>query len=367
MKRVGIHDVARAAGVSPTTVSHALNGRGQVSAETRSRVERAATELGYSPNRIASALRRQRTGVIGFVSDEIATTPFAGRILLGAQDASAELGTLLMVVNSNGDAEVERAQIGALLAQRVDAIVYASMSHRRSVVPTLLAAVPTVLVNTFDPESEVVSVVPDEEGIGYTAAQRMLEAGHRSIVHLSIEQPGPAVEGRQRGYEKALTEAGAEAPVVRVPGRANAAAGRAALRLAVAAHPDLTGVVCFNDLMAMGVYQVASIELDLPIPERLSVIGVDNLETVAAQLQPGLTTVALPHYEMGRWGLARAAALAADRAVPVEQTLLPGPLVERDSVGPAAAAVAPALGVVEALDHRYRTVSSRSGAPRVAG
>lgn len=366
MKRVGIHDVARAAGVSTTTVSHALNGRGQVSAATRSRVERAAVELGYSPNRIASALRRQRTGVIGFVSDEIATTPFAGRILLGAQDASAELGTLLMVVNSNGDAEVERAQIGALLAQRVDAIVYATMSHRRSVVPTLLANVHTVLVNTFDPESELVSVVPDEERIGYTATRRMLDAGHRSLVHLTIEQPGPAVERRQLGYERALAEVGAEPAVVRVGGRANAAAGREALRRAVAAHPDLTGVVCFNDLMAMGVYQVAEIELDLPIPERLSVIGVDNLETVAAQLQPGLTTVALPHYEMGRWGLARAAALAADRAVPVEQTLLPGPLVERDSVAPVAPPMAHEEGALESLDHRYRTVSSRSGRPGVA-
>jgi LacI family transcriptional regulator len=367
MKRVGIHDVARAAGVSTTTVSHALSGRGQVSAETRSRVERAAAELGYSPNRIASALRQQRTGIIGFVSDEIATTPFAGRILLGAQDASAELGTLLMVVNSNGDAEVERAQIGALLAQRVDAVVYATMSHRRSHVPTLLAAVPTVLVNTFDPDVRLVSVVPDEEGIGYTATRRMLEAGHRSLVHLTIEQPGPAVEGRQRGYERALAEAGLPAPVVRVPGKSNAAAGREALRRASAMHPDLTGVVCFNDLMAMGVYQAASTEPILLIPDRLSVIGVDNLETVAAQLEPGLTTVALPHYEMGRWGLARAAALAADRAVPIEPTLLPGPLVERDSVTPNRNSVAPVQGSREALDHRYRTVSSRFGSPSVAG
>src|SRR3954471_888334 len=366
MKRVGIHDVARAAGVSVTTVSHALNGRGQVSAQTRSRVESAAAELGYSPNRIASALRRQRTGVVGFVSDEIATTPFAGRILLGAQDASAELGTLLMVVNSNGDAEVERAQIGSLLGQRVDAIVYATMGHRQSRVPALLAAVPTVLVNTFDPEADLVSVVPDEEGIGYTATRRMIEAGHRALVHLTIEQPGPAVERRQVGYEKALAEVGAEAPVVRVPGRANAAAGREALRRAVEEHPDLTGVGCFNDLMAMGVYQVASIELDLAIPERLSVIGVDNLETVAAQLQPGLTTVALPHYEMGRWGLARAAALAADRAVPVEQTLLPGPLVERDSVVAVPASASPIQGAPDARDHRYRTVSSALGRPSVA-
>ena len=93
-KRVGIVDVAAAAGVSVTTVSHALNGRGQVNPETRARVERVAAELGYSPNRIATALRNQRSGIIGFVSDEIATTPFAGRILLGAQDASAEVTQL---------------------------------------------------------------------------------------------------------------------------------------------------------------------------------------------------------------------------------------------------------------------------------
>jgi LacI family transcriptional regulator len=366
MKRVGIHDVARATGVSVTTVSHALNGRGQVSAETRMRVQAAAAELGYSPNRIASALRGRRTGVIGFVSDEIATTPFAGRILLGAQDASTELGTLLMVVNSTGDAEVEQAQIGVLLAQRVDAIVYATMGHRRSTVPRQLGSVPIVLVNTFDPDADVVSVVPDEEGIGYAATRRLLDAGHRSLVHLTIEQPGPAVERRQRGFETAAAEAGAAAAVVRVPGKSNAAAGRAAFRRAVEAHPALTAVVCFNDLMAMGVYQVAS-EVGLAIPEGLSVIGVDNLETVAAQLQPGLTTVALPHYEMGRWGLARAAALVADRAVPTGQTLLPGPLVERDSVTSIEAASAPVQGDADAAGHRYRTVSQGSESPRLAG
>lgn len=362
MKRVGIREVAQAAGVSATTVSHALNGRGQVSPATRMRVERTAAELGYSPNRIASALRRQRTGVIGFVSDEIAVTPFAGRIVLGAQEAAAELGALLMVVNTTGKPDVEHAQIAALLAQRVDAIVCATMYHRPVRLPAQLAGVPTVLVNTFDADVPVSSVVPDEEGIGYAATRRLLEAGHRDVAHLTITAPVPAVAGRLAGFRRAAAEAGVRPRVVEVPGpTANAAAGRAAFRRAVAADPAPTGVVCFNDLMAMGVYQVAAIELGLRVPEAFSVMGVDDLELVAAEVLPGLTTVALPHYEMGRWGLARAVELVGDRALPPVTVRMPGALVERASVAPPHRP----MTLEEGPGHRYRTVTSGSAASSV--
>ena len=149
-KRIGISDVARLAGVSATTVSHALSGQGKVSPQTRLRVEEVASQLGYAPNRIASALRRQRSGIIGFVGDEVATTPFAGQLVLGAQDAAAEAGFLLMMVNSNRDAEVELGQIRALLAHQVDGIVYAKMYHREVEVPAVLGQLPVVIADAYD-------------------------------------------------------------------------------------------------------------------------------------------------------------------------------------------------------------------------
>ncbi|MET0782554.1 MAG: LacI family DNA-binding transcriptional regulator, partial [Microbacterium sp.] len=162
-RRPSIRAVAARSGVSPTTVSHALSGTRAVRAETRERVIRAAAELGYTPNRLASGLRLQRTGVIGLVSDRIATTPFAGRIVQGAQDAARERGVVLMVVDAEGDAELEAQQLRALLDHRVDGILLARMSHQEVVRPPTLGEIPTVLVDGVPAGSWLVpAVAPDE-------------------------------------------------------------------------------------------------------------------------------------------------------------------------------------------------------------
>ena len=331
-ERVGIRTVAEAAGVSMTTVSHALSGGGQMAAETRERVRRVATELGYSPNRIARALRSRRSGVIGFVSDEIATTPFAGSIVLGAQEEAARRGLLLMVVNSNRDEGVEERQISALLDQQVDAVVYATMYHRRVTVPAALRQTPTVLVDAFDPDAAPPSIVPDEVRIGREATRLLLDAGHTRIAHLSIEDEGPGADGRLSGYGESMRNAGLEPLVVRVPGDARAETGRAAFRRALDCDPGLTAVFSFNDLMAMGVYQVAA-DRGWSIPRDLSVVGVDNFELVAAELRPGLTTFALPHYDMGRWAIDQVVALLEDPTSGAGRSTLPCPVVVRGSVG----------------------------------
>src|SRR6476646_4551955 len=122
--KVTIREVAQHAGVSVTTVSHALhNAPGQ-------RIRDAATELGYRPNRVAQSLRTQRTHTIGFLSDNIATTPYAGRMILGAQEAAAEAGSLLVLLSSGGDPDLEDLELAALNDRQVDGVVYASMFHR---------------------------------------------------------------------------------------------------------------------------------------------------------------------------------------------------------------------------------------------
>ena len=346
VKRIGISDVATAAGVSATTVSHALSGQGKVSEQTRSRVERIARELGYAPNRIASALRSRRSGIVGFVSDEIATTPFAGQLVLGAQDAASEAGLLLMVVNSNRDSAVESTQIAALLSQQVDAIVYAKMFHQRVVTPTLLRQVPTVLADAFDPDSRYMSVVPDEVQIATLAVETLVAAGHRDILHFTVEDDTPAKVGRLKGYNHVLDRHGVPAFQRRVitadveHGSPRTSQTRVAFADFLARERPPTAVFCFNDQFAMGVYQAAA-AAGLSIPHDLSVVGVDNLEIIAANLAPGLTTVALPHYDMGRWAVTTAAALMAglgpsgrvDEFEP-HSVKMPCELIERQSIAP---------------------------------
>ena len=127
-----MRDVAERSGVSVTTVSHVLNevpGK-RVNAETRSRVQRAADELLYRPNQLARGLRTQRSGMIGFLSDQVSTTPYAGRMIVGAQEAAEEAGSLLLLLDSGGDPDREDREVEALRERQVDGIVYATFFHR---------------------------------------------------------------------------------------------------------------------------------------------------------------------------------------------------------------------------------------------
>lgn len=343
-RRPSITAVAAMAGVSPTTVSHALSGTRAVRAETRERVIRAAAQLGYSPNRLASGLRLQHSGVIGLASDRIATTPFAGRIVQGAQDAARERGAVLMMVDSEGDPELEAAQLRSLADHRVDGIIVARMFHQEIARPDALGATPVVLVDAVPSGGwRVPAVAPDEHGIATTAVAHLLAAGHRRIALATTTDDAPASRGREAGFRSALDEAGLGASHALVErGTSDASGGRAAGRrlLDRPATERPTAVFCFNDQMAMGVYQAAS-ALGLDVPGDCSVLGVDDLDIVAAALEPALTTIALPHREMGRWGATMlldlvegghpAASWATDAAAPV---LLRCELIERASVAP---------------------------------
>ncbi|WP_307218165.1 LacI family DNA-binding transcriptional regulator [Microbacterium sp. SORGH_AS_0888] len=338
-KPVGITDVARAAQVSATTVSHALSGRGQVATATRERVRRVAEELGYSPNRLASALRSRRSNILGFVSDDIATTPFATRVVLGAQSVARERGQLLVVVNSNHDAEAEADQLAGLISAQVDAILYARMFHQAPVdLPEPLYSIPCVLIDATDAAGRVGSVVPDEVAIGEYATRTLIEAGHHDIAHTTVSRPGPGANGRVEGYERAMRDAGLRPRIVMGGDPPDARAGRIAVsRLLASSEPRPTALFCFNDAMAMGAYQEAG-AAGLSVPHDLSIIGVDNFEPIAAGLLPGLTTIALPHFEMGAWAVNTLLDALEGGFTPASPPVvaIPGRLETRGSVCPPA-------------------------------
>ena len=335
--RVRIKDVAAAAAVSVTTVSHILNeveGK-RINPETRQRVVETAKRLGYAPNDLARGLRLQRSNTIGFVSDEIATTPFAGRIILGAQEAAAQRGLLLLMLNTAGDTELERKEIDLLLQRQVDGVLYAAMSHRAVAVPERLGSVPTVLLDARSEDLAVPSVVPDEVQGGYTATRAVLDQGHRRIGFLNNVEDIPATQGRLAGYRRALAEAGiADDPGMVVTGMCDTAGGYRAAREILSRTPRPTALFCFNDRMAMGAYRAAA-EHGLAIPGDLSVIGFDNQELICDGVFPALTTVALPHYEMGARAVELLLALIAGEdhtSGPAGPELLPCPLVVRASI-----------------------------------
>lgn len=341
MARARLADVAAAAGVSTATVSLVLNDRVErITTETQERVRRAAADVGYTPNTVARGLRMQRTRTIGLISDTIATTPFAGRMLAGAQDVAREHGYLLFLVNTEGDPAVEEQAVRALVGQQVDAMIYAAMWHRVAEVPAGLPA-GTVFLDCRPAAGGFPAVVPDDREGGVAAVRELVAAGHHRIAYVDVDEDDPPVASalRHEGYLQVLAEAGISPdPALHVRGETSAAGGRAAVEqlLDLPADRRPTGIFCFNDRMAVGAY-VAVHRRGLDVPVDVSIVGYDDQQFVAGEQDPPLTTVALPHYEMGRW--ATEVALGVREPPRGDSTyLMPCPIVRRDSVGPPPAA-----------------------------
>ena len=157
-----IKDVARLAGVSFKTVSRVINRSPYVTEAIRQRVLRAADSLEYRPHHHARQMRTQNSKTLAFISDDIATTPFAGQIIQGAQDSALRHEKLLLIFNTGGDSIVEETAVQMALERGVEGIIFAAMYHRAVKVPKDAVRLPLVLVDCFARNSQIRSVVPDE-------------------------------------------------------------------------------------------------------------------------------------------------------------------------------------------------------------
>lgn len=332
--RATIKDVAREAGVSVTTVSHALNRPegARVSEETRAHVERVAAALGYRANVSARALRTRRTDTIALIGRDLATTEHLGRMIRGAQDAVRTRGGLLIVADT-GDSEDD--VITVLLDHGVDGVILGAFYHQELNVPAALRSLPTVLVNAFTHEPAYSWVVPDEVAGGRAAAEVLLAAGHRRLVMINNEDDIPAARGRAEGFERRCVAAGIAPLIVRSAPTAQATCVAASALLAAPAEERPTAFFCFSDAMAMGLYAAAA-EAGLRIGRDLSVVGFDDLALIGESLSPRLTSVALPHAEMAAWAVDRLFDLLDRRGgepVGASSLRIMGRVVERESVG----------------------------------
>ncbi len=330
-------EVAELAGVSQTTVSFVMNrvSGPAISPETQDRVWQAIRELGYRPNAAAKTLRTQRSHSLGFVTDVLASSPFAGDIVLGAQHEAWRHAYLLTIVNTEGDPAVEEAAVEELLERRVDGIIYASMAHRMVNPPHNLREIPAVFVNCFSEEAFCPSAVPDEVLGGKAATSALTGAGHRRIGLINIDPQivAPPSEGRLAGYRDALAESGvAFDPDLVRNGNAEADDGyRMALDLMRLPIPP-TGLFCATDRMAMGAYDAIR-DLGYRIPDDVSVVGFDDQQIISRFLRPALSTVALPFTELGRWAVSALLTPGEDHPEPIRHKLA-CTYVERASVAP---------------------------------
>jgi len=328
-----MRDVARKAGVSQAAVSFVLNDApgSRVSPETRQRVLAAVEELGYRVNSAAKSLREGQSRLLGFVGDTVASAPFAGELVEGAQERAWDDGYLMLIVNTGGDRDLEERAIDSLLSRQVDGIVYASMYHRRLKIPQILHEVPSVIINGVADDGSLPAVVPDEYTGGRQATEHLISAGHERIGFINIEtvESGlPAAVGRELGYVDALAAAGLRLDASLVKhGDGDAEAGHRLARQLLRRKRPPTAIFCANDRTAWGAYLAAG-ELGLDVGFDVSIIGFDNQLMIAPHLRPGLSSMQLPFKEMGRRGVARLLGGADENSV--EQ--LHCPLVPRASV-----------------------------------
>jgi DNA-binding LacI/PurR family transcriptional regulator len=332
--RVSIKDIAKAAGVSHSTVSRALSDSPLVRAETRARIKRLAQKMGYSPSAIARSLVTRRTLTVGLVVTSVAD-PFWAEVVGGIEEIALERGYGVLLANSNQERQRELAVVRMLGEKRVDGIIVAA-SRVGALYGKVLGelGVPILLINRHSEEKEpsIHSIATDNVQGGYLAASHLLELGHRRIGYIADPGDLSSNSDRLRGYRRALAERGlAFDPALVVDGDGRLEGGRQAMGLLSAARPPVSGVFCYNDLTAIGVLRALR-EAGRRVPGDVSVIGYDDL-ALAAYTDPPLTSVAQAKREMGRQAMEMILQLIADTA-PVEDIVLPGELVLRKSTGP---------------------------------
>ncbi len=326
---VSIKDIAKAAGVSPSTVSRALSDHPRISLETKERIRRLAAEMGYSPSAVARSLVTQRTSIIGmavaWVSD-----PFLAPLVRGVEDVASEHGYTVFLSSFYGELGREKEVLSAFRERRVDGIIVESScldaEHRSFLVQLGL---PIVLINR--PEYAY-SVSTDNLHGGRLATEYLLNLGHSRIGYIAAERGKRTNLDRLKAYREALQERGITFdPALVVLGDGYAGGGKEAMRRLLALPSPPTAVFCYNDLTAIGA-ALAVREAGLRVPDDISLFGFDDIE-LAAYFHPPLTTIRQPAYELGHRAMEMVLALIADGQA-LTNVMLKGELVVRQSCRP---------------------------------
>lgn len=332
-----ILDVARAAGVSKSTVSNVIRETGSISAETRSRVRAAIEQVGYRPNAVARSLVRQRTTTVGIVVGDLANLFYSELAKLVERHTSAA-GYAAMICNTDGHPESERLRVGSLLEQRVAGIVMLQFSGDGEVLDEVRRrGVPLVVVSGWEPASDWVAV-DDAAGVEL-GVRHLLELGHRRIAYLSSELVEPSADAaRMTGYRRALSGHGIEPdPALTLRWEHPAylrddAALRAGVARLLASDEPPTAFSVSNDLVAVDLLETLE-GLGLRVPEDVSVVGFDDI-AIAGLARVSLTTIAHPRERLAEVGTRILIERIEGDESPLRQVQLAPALVVRRSTSP---------------------------------
>jgi LacI family transcriptional regulator len=336
-RRVTLRDVADRAGVHPSTASRAINEhtRSLVDDQTVDRVLQAANDLGYEPDSLARALKTNRTHTVGMLLPDL-TNPLFPPIVRGIEDGLGGASYTLILGNTDNDPVKERTVLSALLGRRIDGLILATTEREPSpaIAELMDGGLPTILVNRTIDDPTVPSVLGDDRVGIALAVDHLVGLGHTRIAHVAGPQQTSTGLLRHDSFVASMQRAGLAVDRDRIvfADWFREVPGAEACRTLLDRRPDTTAIVAANDLIAMGCYDVAN-ERDLQIGVDLSVVGYNDM-LFADKLCPPMTTVRVPHYQLGLRAAQMVLNLINDPDAAPEQVRLEPTLVRRASTGP---------------------------------
>ena len=324
---VTLLDVAREAGVSPSTVSRILNGTAKVSPDKRKAVETAIAEMHFEPNQLAQNLKKGCSMTIGIVVQDIAS-PFFAETLRGIDDGLKGTGYASVIVSGHWNAQEESDRVKLLLARKVDGIILLSGRIEDSVVLNFAKQRPIVATGRSLRSETAIGFKLDNEHGALLAVRHLIDLGHRRIAFVA----GPADNAdsceRFAGYQRALAEAGLEFdPNLVVEGDLHEASGLLAINRLFETKQQFSAVFAINDQTAFGV-RLSLYRKGIRVPDDISLIGFDDVPT-SSYTTPPLTTIHQPLYDTGL--VATTALLGLIGGKKVDVTLPPLELIVRET------------------------------------
>lgn len=329
-----INDVATLAGVSVKTVSRIMNGFEGVSDKTKEKVQAAMDELEYYPSAAAQSLRGKTSGIVSLITENLTTTPDSYEIVAGIQSICDREGKLLLIGETGGKNENFEKLVDDFRRQNSQAIIFATVFHKETVITTKFKKCPLILVNCYERQTKHPTILPGDERGAYDATIKLIEMGHQRIAYLTLFEDMSAAKLRLKGYCRALKENNIRfIPELIQEGVVHDlndefANLEAVVRRMMSLDEKPTAIMCGNDKMAMRLYMIIRGNMGFRIPEDISIVGYDDYHMIADNLLPKLTTVTIPYFKMGQIAAEKAIAQTNEPSV----TIIDGDLVVRQSI-----------------------------------
>ena len=330
LRRITLRDVAKEAGVSINTASRALNNKSEISPETKARVLEVAQKLGYRPNRLARALRSNKTKIIGVIVGDIAN-PYFAMLIQGIEHALRSFDYSVILQGTDEDLDREKQAIEVVLAEQVDGVLITPTQKSIKPIKFLIdSGIPFVLMSRYFDDLETSFVIMDDKQGGFIATEHLIQKGHKRIAMINGPFHISSAAERYAGYLQALQYYGLEGDEsLVVHGCLTVKDGyRAALRL-LKRRRRPTAIFAFSDFVALGVLQAAH-KLALKIPDDLAIVGFDDT-FLSVCTYPPLTTVGSSPEQLGQRAAKLLLELLSTKADKPVQMRIPARLVLRGS------------------------------------